>query len=198
MTAAKTKTKPAAKADATPELSGVKATLDLQPVRYAMNVSKLSIRPKDKQVVQLKTGEWERIPTQALKLVCESIGGDRGVTRAYDPKIEADAHVIAEVDAFIESGHRAAIDNGLRKLSVADEFVPQPFSRWYETKPARILEILKLGEFDLAECMKYELQNPDGGPRQEVLNAIESLGKQKQIEAQAALKRADAEADIDF
>jgi hypothetical protein len=170
--------------------TSIEQQLDAAPVRYEMNCNALQIGIKDKRVVQLKDGTFERIPNDGFKL---HRGGHREqlpYTDLLDPNKAEHAKIIARVDKWIEDnpGPANSVDIAIRKIVVLPDTSLAPIPSWNTLSADRIAGIVKDAELDVVQCAAYEKANKN---RPEVFKALDELYK-------PGTGKVDADSDLSF
>jgi hypothetical protein len=139
---------------------------DATKVYFAAKTGHLPIVSDDHKVVDHR-GTKEKIPGLHLEF------GDRGVTRPFDPSDPADAKFIAEVRKWLAEGRDERIAAfKVREIKSMSDAPPIPFPKWDESNAKSIAEFVKVGGYDVRDCILYEEQH---GNRADVLAALDAL-----------------------
>lgn len=138
-----------------------KRIIDDEPVFFAAKTGVLPINSAEY--------DWVNPSTRTTKPGIELHFGDKGVTRAYDPKHPDDARLVRAVREWIAEGR----DERIRQLNVR-EIHPNnlpPIPTWDNTSAKAIELLAGEGAFDVRKAAIYEESRGDGA-RQDVLEVL--------------------------
>lgn len=127
-----------------------------QPVYFACKTGNFVLQSPDHKLHVMENGKSYKAKDEGIIIwFTNGMGYHTGVSRAYDPTKPEDKAIIDLARDTIAAGEddRVRINN----FREHDPFAPRaPFTKWDDTSPHRILEIVRDTGMDIEACLAYE------------------------------------------